>query len=90
MPNEAETAEHNGDIWSRAPTKYGAILAGKNQRFLLGFSINGMLSPEFVNTVFTARRVKDAGLYSFASSVRVSPAIRYVVQSDIGSAPRER
>ena len=43
MPDEAETAEHNGDIWSRAPTKYGAILAGKNQRFLLGFSIRPII-----------------------------------------------
>ena len=46
MPDEAETAEHNGDIWSRAPTKYGAILAGKNQRFLLGFSIKKIKAPD--------------------------------------------
>ena len=39
MTGEALPAEHNGDIWSREATKHGAILTGKNQRFLLGVSI---------------------------------------------------
>ena len=46
MPDEAETAEHNGDIWSRAPTKYDAILAGKNQRFLLGVTVKPIPCPK--------------------------------------------
>ena len=40
MTGEALPAEHNGDIWSREATKHGAILTGKNQRFLLGVSMN--------------------------------------------------
>ena len=28
-PDEAKAAEHNGDIWSRASTKYGTILAAR-------------------------------------------------------------
>ena len=39
VSGEALPAEHNGDIWSREATKHGAILTGKNQRFLLGVSI---------------------------------------------------
>ena len=39
VSGEAKPAEHNGDIWSRASTKHGAILAGKNPRFLLDISI---------------------------------------------------
>ena len=39
VPGEAKRAEHNGHIWSRASTKLGAILTGKNPRFLLEISI---------------------------------------------------
>ena len=39
MPDEAETEEHNGDIWSREATKHGAIPAAKIGLFLLGISI---------------------------------------------------
>ena len=39
VPGEAKRAEHNGHIWSRASTKHGAILTGKNPRFLLEISI---------------------------------------------------
>ena len=39
MSGKALPAEHNGDIWSREATMHGAILPGKNQRFLLGVSI---------------------------------------------------
>ena len=39
VSGEAKPAEHNGDIWSRASTKHGAILAGMNPRFLLDISI---------------------------------------------------
>ena len=42
MTGEALPAEHNGDIWSREATKHGAILTGKNQRFLLGVSITAL------------------------------------------------
>ena len=39
VSGEAKPAEHNGHIWSRASTKHGTILAGKNPRFLLGISM---------------------------------------------------
>ncbi len=39
VSGEAKTAEHNGHIWARASTMHGAILAGKNPRFLLDISI---------------------------------------------------
>ena len=39
VSGKAKPAEHNGHIWSRASTKHGAILAGKNPRFLLDISI---------------------------------------------------
>ena len=40
VSGEAKSAEHNGHIWSRASTKHGAILAGKNPRFLLDISVS--------------------------------------------------
>ena len=40
MPDEAAAAEHNGYIWSRPPTKYGANPTEKIQAFLLKNSIN--------------------------------------------------
>ena len=39
MPDKAKPAEHNGDIWSRASTQYGAILAAKIVLFLLKVSM---------------------------------------------------
>ena len=45
-PDEAAAAEHNGDIWSRPPTKYVTLLTGKNQRFLLGVSIIGIMDTK--------------------------------------------
>ena len=39
VSGEAKPAEHNGHIWSRASTMHGAILPGKNPRFLLDISI---------------------------------------------------
>ena len=44
-PDEADPAEHNGDIWSRGPTKYGTILAAKIVLFLLDISINRDIPP---------------------------------------------
>ena len=35
MPDKAAFAEHNGHIWSRKPTLYGTIPAGRTVRFLL-------------------------------------------------------
>ena len=40
MPDEAEPAANNGDIFARAPTMVGAILAAKIVLFLLGISIS--------------------------------------------------
>ena len=34
-PDKAEPAEHNGHIWSRAPTPYGTNFAGKTLQLLL-------------------------------------------------------
>ena len=39
VSDEAASAEHNGDIWSRKLTKYGANLTGKIVYFLLNISI---------------------------------------------------
>ena len=46
MPDKAKPAEHNGDIWSREATKHGAILTGKNQRFLLGVTVKPIPRPK--------------------------------------------
>ncbi len=45
VSGEAKPAEHNGHIWSRASTKHGAILPGKNPRFLLDLSMSRRLRP---------------------------------------------
>ena len=44
MSGEAKPAGHNGDIWSRALTKHGAILTAKIVLFLLKVSISSSRS----------------------------------------------
>ena len=46
VPDKAKPAEHNGDIWSRASTQYGAILAAKIVLFLLKVSITVQITNE--------------------------------------------
>jgi hypothetical protein len=49
-PDKAAFAEHNGDIWSRKPTQYGTIPAGRTVRFLLGDSMSLSNAPCPVKT----------------------------------------
>ena len=41
MPDKAKPEGHNGYIWPRASTQYGANLAGKSEMVLLKSSIKG-------------------------------------------------
>ena len=61
MPGEAAAEEHNGDIWSRPPTKPGANPAGKIQVFLLKNSIRCGDGAFFRNTSALQETLTNSG-----------------------------
>ena len=62
VSGEAKPAEHNGHIWSRASTKHGAILAGKNPRFLLDISISSRTEKTQEESIQNPRTLPSAGI----------------------------